>query len=680
KGKPLLYPADDADSVDSLEQPIEFEQELVKAGDSCSYLKGTAAPPLSWMQNSFDDSKWQTGPTAIGYGNGDLGTSLADMKGQYVTLFLRHRFSLDSVAEAHRYTIVVTTNGGFYAWLNGRILTSANVSRPNFTSPARESQSLEPRRYQLGELTGRLVEGENVLAISGHNSSLDAEQFSISIELVDTEDDFGTVETARLRSDKFSIPFGKESYEVSALVELSSYLDNSTPLSAAEVARLDEIGIEEYVDFLERKIDRADDRVEFGFLRLRTDIYRVRQMMLGNEAGTKLATSPALAEIAKGDSAVATKDELSSFYARLKQTPKSGGTVAAPDTGGDGSPPVGVTAKPKTTTRSATEVFFSGEMVGGISGIDKTDSDKQISKPVTGEFVTDSRAINLAQFERSSSELFLAAASTKDVGQQNPVVGMVQNFNNATVGERLEESSANIAYQAGLAAKGELITSLLGTDDLDGEVFFNIDDLSVPGVTEVQNDVERSLKFSELRGNEEALQKLRNGDYDQVGSDDEAGHFNAGVRALENVVGLLRLIEGRIHAYRLAVERCRSTIVALQSDLGKADMRLKTIGTELAESRHDVSVARALRAEEEARIAAVNARRDKILETLVPFLLFRRPRTVDPRRDAPLHYVNPDLSEQPLPLCDLSEVETPAAVEAMLDVLREAPMKWFIAT
>jgi len=669
KGTPLLYPADDPDAIDSLEQPIEFEQKLVKNGDNCAYFKGSAAPPLNWLQSGFDDSKWLSGPTSIGYGRAGLGTTLADMQGQYMTLFLRHHFTLDDVVEAHRYTLVITTNGGFYAYLNGRYLSAANVTRPLFNAPAQQSQTLDARRYELGELSGRLVAGENLLAIQAHNVSLNEGEFSISIELLDTEDDFGTVENAALRVGKLPLPFGQEQYQVSALDELRSYLDTTTPLSDAEVAKLDEIGIEEYIDFLQKKIDKADDRVEFGFLRLRTDIYRVRQMMLGNEAGTKLATSPALAEIAKGESAVATKEELSDFYQRIKQPAPGGGggaggnvATGTDNTGGGGAsaPIIGVRAMPL----AGSNLFFSGELASGaFTNIGSKDESKRIATDM------EINPLFMTMAQSSSATLFNSgAASSQEISQQNPVVGMVQNFNNATVGARLEESSANVAHMAGVAVKGELITNLLDTD-------INIDDLSVPGV---QDDGE-NLSFAAIRTDNSILTGILAGQYDPVASDDEASYYNAGVKALENVVGILRLIEGRVHAYRRALEKCKSTITTLQGELRKSDLRLKTVGNELAEARHDVSVARALKAEEEARIAVLNAKRDKILATLVPFLLFRRPRTLDPRQDAPMHYLNPDLSDQPLPLCDLSEVETPEAMEAMLDVVRDAPMKWFLA-
>lgn len=668
-GSALAYPLDDMGAVDALENPVRFELPLVKAGDGCSYFKGTTLPPKNWIQGGFDDSGWDVGATAIGYGRDLLATNLDDMKGKYVTIFLRHIFSLDGVSEQHRYTIVVTTNGGFTAWLNGRKLTSANVSSTDLTATADGEQSLEPRRYELGELVGRLEDGTNLFAIQAHNSSIDQAAFSIRVELLDTEGDYGTTV---ISSGLQKIPFGREQYSVKVIEELTSYLDASTPLTEKEIAKLKELGIEKFIAFLKRKINRTDDKVEFGFLRVRTDIYRLRQMMLGNEAGTKLATSPVLAEIAKGESAVATKDELSSFYDRLKTPPKSG----------DDLPPVGASRASgitgASTVRMESNVFLAGELADASTRIDK-----QGEKSNFPTIEADISTIKYARVEESSGLLFQTdAASIQDVGLQNPVIGKVQSFNNVTVGERLVEASANVAYQAGLAVNGELITEFMGPEISSSDFvdnFINVDDLPVPGVAEQDGDELKNLKFSDVRGSDEVQQKIRNGTYYPVGTDDEAGHFNAGVLALENVIGTLRLIEGRVYDYRLAVERCGKTLTSLKNELARADLRLKTISTELAEARHDVSVARSLKAEEQARIAALNSHRDKVLENDVPFLIFRRPRTADPRLDTPIHFLNPDFSEQPLPICDLSEVEVPEAIAAMIDVVRDAPLKWFTA-
>ena len=479
--------------------------------------------------------------------------------------------------------------------------------------------------------------------------------------------------------------FGIDDGKVLLLNELRDYLD-TTPLSDDEKNRLSELGVAEYIDFLRRKIDRADDKVEFGFLRLRTDIYRVRQMMLGNEAGTKLATSPVLAEIARGDSAVATKQELSSYYERLKQSraPKKKGTSKRGDEGAASE----VVNKATPAARSYTAVPFMS-MVADVPFTTAAPTEEvapqtagsgmrlDVAGIVGGNIakgIFEAKNIGILKSEASSAELF-KVVSVEEVSGQSPLIGNVQLFNNATVGERLTEPTANVALTAGVAAKGELIQELLDTD-------INLADLRVPGTQD--GDGGGEITFADMTP--EVLGRIVGGVYDPVGEvdsegnvvgDDESAYFSAGVRALENMTATLRLVEGRVHAYRRALARCQSTLKDLQAVLKQAEQRLKLIGDELAEARHDVSVARALKAEEEARLSELNGRRDKVLATLVPFLVFRRPRLVDPRQDLPVRYLNPDLSQQPLPLCDLSEVEAPEALEAMMNVVRDAPLKWF---
>ncbi|HSW12305.1 MAG TPA: hypothetical protein VLI06_05650, partial [Solimonas sp.] len=69
-------------------------------------------------------------------------------------------------------------------------------------------------------------------------------------------------------------------------------------------------GLDELILRLQHRIDGANDHVEFGFLRARTDIYRIRQSVLGSEEAGRLATSPSAAELVKREtSPVATEKE-----------------------------------------------------------------------------------------------------------------------------------------------------------------------------------------------------------------------------------------------------------------------------------------------------------------------------------------------------------------------------------
>src|SRR5205085_11155114 len=88
--------------------------------------------------------------------------------------------------------------------------------------------------------------------------------------------------------------------------------------------RLNDIGLKKFIEFLEDEVRRADDIVDFGFVRIQTDLYRHRQLMLGSIDASRLATSPALAAIAKGETALATKEEIINYLHAASETQSSG--------------------------------------------------------------------------------------------------------------------------------------------------------------------------------------------------------------------------------------------------------------------------------------------------------------------------------------------------------------------
>src|SRR5687768_16523442 len=114
---------------------------------------------------------------------------------------------------------------------------------------------------------------------------------------------------------------------VAAVVNLRNELTARFPFLAApnsagagKVAldRLGEAGLEGFIEFLKELIDRAEDRVDFGFLRVRTDIYRIRQLIADSVSATRLATSPTLAGIAKGVTAAAANEDIETYLRTAK--------------------------------------------------------------------------------------------------------------------------------------------------------------------------------------------------------------------------------------------------------------------------------------------------------------------------------------------------------------------------
>ncbi|MDA8128536.1 MAG: hypothetical protein M0Z73_07565 [Betaproteobacteria bacterium] len=159
---------------------------------------------------------------------------------------------------------------------------------------------------------------------------------------------------------------------------------------------------------------------------------------------------------------------------------------------------------------------------------------------------------------------------------------------------------------------------------------------------------------------------------------DEAEHFSQTTDVSDNSVVLLRQFEANVLRYRNLLNRCVQALNDLRQADADTTSRLDAAGDRVAEARHDVSVARALMAEEEDRIAAVNARRAQVLAQEVPFLAYMRPREADNLIPTFTHAVDPGLVDAPVPACLRELPDVPDELTDMLRVLREAPANWFV--
>src|SRR5690606_18213072 len=86
------------------------------------------------------------------------------------------------------------------------------------------------------------------------------------------------------------------------------------PFLAADLDAVDEGGIASFLASVDARLKATNDAVDLGFVRARSDIYRVRQIMLGADSASRLVTSPALADLAERDEgARATSEKIGNF-------------------------------------------------------------------------------------------------------------------------------------------------------------------------------------------------------------------------------------------------------------------------------------------------------------------------------------------------------------------------------
>jgi hypothetical protein len=461
----------------------------------------------------------------------------------------------------------------------------------------------------------------------------------------------------------------------------------------ADFVALARVGVDGFIPYLDGKIRRADDRIDFGFLRVQTDIYRLRQVMLGTTEATRLATSPVLAGIAKGETAIATREDMTRFFDATKR----GKEVTRPEGSGTddegfiayvralGTSTRGLTPPDARTTSRAADRSLAGET--GASGVSAAGRaltgaltanvnlvEVVRTRPATGiigdgGLVIDRGDTLIEAVDRQGAGAALPVATAPpvatmdDITQQPPIVGEVYDFRTTTVAKRIESPPALEAKSFSVAAKFD-VTS--GLQDLD----IAIADVPVAGLG-------ATATFGEITGGR--LNEILKGAFDpDPANGDEADFVGSGVKALDDAVVTLRAVEGRVQQYRVAMEKCRKAAATLRELSINVDRRLKEIADSLTEARHDVAVARALLAEEIARVEGVNNRREEILANHVPFIAYLRPRLVEAVLSAPIRVVNPGLVEAPVPVCMARDVEAPPELRGMVDLLREVPVRWYV--
>lgn len=428
-------------------------------------------------------------------------------------------------------------------------------------------------------------------------------------------------------------------------------------LSDREQAQLPLRGLEGFMAFLRARIDRADDITDFGFTHMQVDLHRIRQMMMTTSDAARLSTSPALAAIAKSDSAVHVQTQIKEFIGRIKQ------------------PVLAKLQTPAAVARSVTPSAAFAPM----------------------NFVATVSNVQLVQ-QKSQMTLFKAPSAPINIVYANPVVGL-SPVRTVAVADRLKQPPSTEARDFALANRQRMVLEVLKlletfTEEDGGTTPSMLKDFKVRGLAQDpflegapaeraladfldRPDISRAALRAKLLSPPPTTAPASGGTSTPA-EPDEALLFTQTVALSENTIAMLRDLEGRLAAYRSALTRCEQALAALQGHIRSADMRLRQADDRLAEARHDVGVARALLDEEKARVDAVNARRTRVLAEEVQYLAFVRPRETSNLLAAPRRVLDPGLLEAPVPACLREHDDVPDELDEMLKVLREAPAAHFV--
>jgi hypothetical protein len=526
-----------------------------------------------------------------------------------------------------------------------------------------------------------------------------------------------------------------------ALAEITLDADGDVAggvLSAPERAQLAARGLEGFVAFLKSRADRADDFIDYGFVKVQTDGYRLRQLILGTTNATRLAISPTLAGIAQAETAVASQERIASFLDELNVRPAAGniGTTGGPTPGRPGAAAGGgnvggapvfgrpgataittVVGAPNTSGADTERSIETGRaarmgatmMVGGFNqnaiGFNQPAANFNqpaggFNQPAVGMNVGNANInvllnqdqplqfaqgnVNRSLNANAISAGFATNFTPGDVHNAAPLTGKV-SIRTTSIAQRLAQPRAEEAKDYATTTRHDAMQSLMRLADQlrteDGNVtpglFAGLRVYGVQNDPVFENDAERGRRFIHLQTFINTRARIANLLRIPDPEGDEAAHFSTSVELADTTVALMRQIEGRVKLYRNAVAACERVLDATRIDIRNAQRALFVWDQHLAEARHDVGVARALIAEENERLSAINTRRAEVIRNELRFLAYVRPREAHNLAPTPLRTLDPGLLEAPVPACLEDHVDAPEELSDMLKVLREAPVVWF---
>jgi hypothetical protein len=166
-----------------------FVESVIFPDDSTwRYFKGTTNPPSSWTELSFNDSAWDSGQTGIGYSDGDDRTVLNDMEDNYASVFCRKEFNIDDVSELDECVLDVSLDDGMVVYVND--VEVARVGMPGgaidntTTASSTVGDAPDDANEEVTIPTNLLNNGNNVIAVSVHNTNLGSSDLSFVPRLV----------------------------------------------------------------------------------------------------------------------------------------------------------------------------------------------------------------------------------------------------------------------------------------------------------------------------------------------------------------------------------------------------------------------------------------------------------------------------------------------------------------
>lgn len=168
---------------------------FVSAGEDWKYLDDGSDRGTAWRDPAFDDTAWASGPSELGYGDGDEATvincgpsaPLCNTGDNIITTYFRRSFDVADASLITDLTLTLLRDDGAVVYLNGTEVFRSNMPAGaiDFTTLASSGvgSAAEHVFHKTGVDPALLVDGTNVLAVEAHQISPASSDISFNLEL-----------------------------------------------------------------------------------------------------------------------------------------------------------------------------------------------------------------------------------------------------------------------------------------------------------------------------------------------------------------------------------------------------------------------------------------------------------------------------------------------------------------
>ena len=167
---------------------FRFES-LVTSGEPWKFLANGNDPGAEWPNLAFDDSSWLEGASQLGYGDNDEVTVIDDST-VFATYYFRKTVTIANASEVTNLDLFLLRDDGAVVYINGEEILRDNmpagvITNETFASGAIGGES-ENAFQHVSIPSSFLNDGDNVIAVSIHQSSLTSSDISFDLELFAT--------------------------------------------------------------------------------------------------------------------------------------------------------------------------------------------------------------------------------------------------------------------------------------------------------------------------------------------------------------------------------------------------------------------------------------------------------------------------------------------------------------